>query len=289
MNSPSRLDPCSTSWLFKVATASVDPEGSDRWDAIWALHYRADRTVLETARALSFSLDRRARSVAADVLGQLGIPRRAFSDECFLILRDMLSREADPVVKPHVAWAVAHLDHRAGAGILAGLKNNPDPEVRWAVTYGLSQWWMGRERESVPTLIKLTRDPVAKIRDWATFGLGSQLETDSPEIRTALTVRLQDPDDATREEAMLGLAKRKDRRVIRYLIRELSKKSVAYLAIEAAGEFSDPRMLPGLLRIRERSARFPEWVRKDLFNAIHRCNSQRRRSRSISRRNSKRR
>jgi hypothetical protein len=40
--------------------------------------------------------------------------------------------------------------------------------------------------------------------------LNAQLNLDSPEIRAALIARLDDADDDTRGEAMIGMARRKD-------------------------------------------------------------------------------
>ena len=48
------------------------------------------------------------------------------------------------------------------------------------------------------------------LRDWATFGLGVQGSSDSFAIRDALLERLSDADQDVREEAMVGLGKRKN-------------------------------------------------------------------------------
>src|SRR5262249_16743405 len=50
------------------------------------------------------------------------------------------------------------------------------------------------------------------VRDWATFGLGQLIERDTPKLRAALLVRLEDPDEKTRIEAVRGLARRGGRR-----------------------------------------------------------------------------
>jgi HEAT repeat protein len=70
-------------------------------------------------------------------------------------------------------------------------------------------------------LIHLTKDSCEVVRDGATFGLGSLTDKDSAAICSALLARLDDPDDIVRGEALVGLARRQDDRVIKPLLREL--------------------------------------------------------------------
>ena len=86
------------------------------------------------------------------------------------------------------------------------------------------------------------------MRDWATFGLGSQIDPDTPEIREALARRLNDQDRDTRLEALVSLAKRKDDRVLKPLLAELSSdQDVAELALTAAEALADPALCQALL------------------------------------------
>ena len=63
-------------------------------------------------------------------------------------------------------------------------------------------------------MLKLTADTDEDVRDWAAFGIGVLGDIDSPEVRDALAACLQDANEEVREEAMVGLAKRKDQRVL---------------------------------------------------------------------------
>ncbi len=102
----------------------------------------------------------------------------------------------------------------------------------------------------------------------------SQIDTDTQEIRDALFARVEEGDDDDKEEirgeAFVGLARRGDKRVIEPLLRELMSDSVGSLAIEAAKEIADSRLLPALLSLKE-------WwdVDKELLDeAILACESE---------------
>ncbi len=87
---------------------------------------------------------------------------------------------------------------------------------------------------AVESLLALMQDSDADVRDWATFGLCVLGESDSAEIRDALLIRIGDTDENAREEAAIGLSKRKDQRVLIPLIAMLEQPSVPDRAIEAA-------------------------------------------------------
>ena len=67
---------------------------------------------------------------------------------------------------------------------------------------------------AIEALIPLTADSDADVRDWATFAIGTQSDADYPELREALVQRLDDKSSKVREEAIAGLAKRKDTRAV---------------------------------------------------------------------------
>jgi len=77
------------------------------------------------------------------------------------------------------------------------------------------------------------------------------VEVDTPGVRDALAERLDDPDDVTRDEAMVGLARRRDRRVIPALRAALASDSVSDLQIEAAALVGDPELYPQLVALQE--------------------------------------
>jgi HEAT repeat protein len=132
---------------------------------------------------------------------------------------------------------------------MAALKNHPDAGVRFGVVLGVS---CHEDDLAIQTLMELSADPDADVRNWATFGLGSQIDSDTPAIRASLVARLTDEDADTRGEALVGLARRQDQRMIEPLLKDLEDGYAGSLLVEAAAQIGDPRVYPALLWLRER-------------------------------------
>ena len=126
--------------------------------------------------------------------------------------------------------------------------DNPDAQVRYGVVFGLLEH---EDERAIAALIHLASDSDRDVRDWAVFGLGTQIEADSPDIRVALRNALGDGDYEIRGEALVGLAKRRDRGVIPELFNEWRDNEVSLLSIEAAQECGDPRLFHRLNGFRD--------------------------------------
>ncbi|HTJ40355.1 MAG TPA: HEAT repeat domain-containing protein [Dactylosporangium sp.] len=136
-----------------------------------------------------------------------------------------------------LADAVAWCYDDAALPLLLPLSRHPDAGVRRSVAQALpSVLGDADPTDTVRALIFLSADPDDDVRDWACFALGTQLsEVDDPVVRDALANRLDDPHDDTRCEALLGLARRRDTRVLPVLHERLSRDNVFSLEIDAAG------------------------------------------------------
>jgi HEAT repeat protein len=215
------------------------------------LHFRGNHEVFSAASKLCNSQNPRERELGTDILGQLGIPERTFPDETLEILLRLLEREQDTDVLSSIGIALGHLHDAKAISSLVQLKNHSSPSVRYGVVFGL----LGYEDElAINTLIELSSDQDDEVRNWATFGLGSQIESDTTAIREALYQRfLNENTEENYEiygEALVGLAKRKDSRILTRLIEELSSDYVGVLAVEAAEEFADSRLYPALMQLK---------------------------------------
>ncbi len=243
----SRNDPRRVEELISAALKAPDTDETTYWDAIEALHWRGNRDVLDQASPLCHSPCSVERRVGADILGQLGCPDRTFPEECCRILTGLLEIEQETSVVSAALVALSH--HRApdAIGLVSRFLHHADAVVRHAVVLAL----MGYETaNAIEPLRELTRDPDAHVRDWATFALGTQVDVDTPEVRQALVERLTDEDADARGEAFVGLARRRDRRLLLALQAELASDSVGTHSVEAASLIGDPSLYPFLIDLR---------------------------------------
>lgn len=148
---------------------------------------------------------------------------------------------------------------------------HPSSEIREAVAYSISG---SNTRKATNALIQLAQDNDPDVRNWATFALGSEFRSDSPQLRKALYARVKDSDHEIRNEAILGLATRKDPRAYRLIRRELSLPWVSVLAVEAAAELGDSRLYPALTKLS------PHWQENsDYRRAMKTCQPKKKRRR----------
>lgn len=251
-------DQLPTAALLRLALDERDEDHA--WTAVVALHHRGSSEVLAAARQLCQpTQSAHARRVGADILGQLGVPERSFPDECLEILLEAWAREPEEVVLHAIAVALGHLkDPRAIAPLARGATHQ-SARVRYGVVIGLLTH---TEDLAVRTLIQLSQDSDEAVRDWATFGLGTQIDLDTPALRDALAARLTDVDPTTRIEACKGLLKRQDERLVAALQRELSAPSDDTTLVEAlilAAEVADPSLYPAVRALPEREPLAP-WI-----------------------------
>jgi HEAT repeat protein len=246
-----RNNPSTTDELISLALTELDEDRA--WKAITTLHLRGTREVLDAAGQLCSSNFPKERKIGADILGQLGVPVRNFPAESVKALLAMMKTEKDEEALYSICIALGHIHDLTTVPVIAQFKSHPNAKIRYAIAYTLAGF---EDQLAITTLIDLSQDEDNIVRDWATFGLGTQISVDTPEIRNALLARLLDKDEVTRGEALKGLTRRKDQRVLKPLIKELERYHEAEYgnyALEAAEEFADDRLIPVLTRLREDS------------------------------------
>jgi HEAT repeat protein len=248
--------------LFSQALQG-DYDDDDAWHAIHALQSIGTREVFERSSALCTSDEPLKRARAADILGQLGKtsenPTPHFPEESFRALTGMLDAETDSLPLSSVVAALGHLGNPAAIPLILPFSYHPDPGVRFGLAFALGCF--ADDKRGVSTLLKLMTDKDGEVRDWATFGLGVLGDFDSPEIREALFRNLSDEDEDVQEEAMAGLAKRKDLRALSHLIAALEGDDPSSEAFDAAnfllGRTFDPIEDPAEC-LKELKLRFPD-------------------------------
>ena len=154
----------------------------------------------------------------------------------------MLQQETEVQPLSSAIHALGHLNNPTAISLLSPFQQHPAAEVRFALACALGSF--ANDPAAIQSLIALTIDTDDDVRDWAVFGLGNLGDGDSVEIRDALLSRLNDSNENVREEAIVGLARRKDQRVLPALIGALNQSGfddpeATMLTIEAANAMLD--------------------------------------------------
>jgi HEAT repeat protein len=230
------------------------------WRYVGQLQQLATDAVFKNAVALLAGAKTEDRSLAAYVLSQLGYERNEppFRDRSIRVLLTALETEKASEVLEALVVALSRLYARRAIPQLVRLAAHPAVEVRQAVAAEVihttqERGWGDERPDSRVTaaLLKLSRDSVGAVRDWACFSLGNS-ELDSPKLRDAFVERLRDRHVDTRVEAIAALARRNDRRAIEPLLEILGRRSwrlgtwVTSDLVTFAGRTRDQRFLPYL-------------------------------------------
>lgn len=245
-----RADPRSTDELISSALSEQDEDRA--WEAVSLLHLRGTRDVFDAASSLCRSDCIYEKTLGANILGQIGVPKRNFPRQSLPILHSILERETDLNLICSTCTALGHIGEDESIPHLARFADHRDHVIRLDVAMALGGF---NDELAIATLITLSSDTDGDVRDWSFCALGSMIETDTPAIREALFRGTADSDEDARGEALVGLARRKDERVVEPILRELAKgrDELNRFAIEAAEEIGVSRLLPALMRLKNDS------------------------------------
>jgi HEAT repeat protein len=256
----------STAELIAKAYQTDDSEAY--WHIIGEIHKRGGICEFNAAKNLTESTDAIEREIGAGILGQLGWSEKTFHEESVAILIQLLTDEAADVIAA-AACALGHRHHPQSIPYLVKLIGHDNPRVRLDVTFGLNGF---DDQQAVDALIQLSRDSDYDVRNWATFGLGSQCDIDTEDIRNALFERLSEQDPEIRGEALIGLAKRKDQRVKNAIMNELIGEFHGSWVLEATELMGDSDFCPLLRDLRTRIENEDDrYFLKHVDNAILAC------------------
>jgi hypothetical protein len=261
-------DPRSTEDLIRLAQES-EAEVADGayWEAMRILQHRLPHFI-DQMRNLGFGTNEKCRELTATILGQNSVKDKAFLSECTDLLLGMLINESSSGVIISIAQALGHLHDPRAVDSLVPLRVHPDAGVRHAVAFGLL-WY--EEPAAIRAMVELSSDPDRDVRNWATFGLG-QTDSDTPDLREALIHRLSEEDEEIRHEAIVGLARRSDVRVLPALKMDLDAgigmpMDAVENIIRSANSTPDSVWLPVLLRLKPTDV-----VEADMLErSIYRC------------------
>jgi hypothetical protein len=248
------------------------------WENIRELHSRCNEFVFKKSYQFAQSNSKKEKIIGIDVLAQLGAAKRPFEKETLQLFFELLAKETDPEVLMSILYGIGHNNYKTLGDnqieFLVFFAKHDDKFVRQGLVSALLRV---KNPVAIETLIFLMKDKVSSIRDWATFGIGTQLDKNTQKIRNALWERVNDKNQDTKLEAIVGLGKRKDIRVKEIIIRELLDGEFGTLLFEAIEEFNDKEFLPFLYQTLEKSKSDksinPIWL-EDLRNCINKLENQ---------------
>lgn len=225
-------------------------DSTSSWDAIFALRFRPEEETVRHCQRLFASRNWRKRSLAVNVICQLQFPdHREYAQD---IARELIQAALDDPQSEVVAAAAFATGHRECPKCLSRLielASDPDCELRFAATFGLGN---NQDVKAIPTMLALAKDADDDVRNWAMFGLGSLWDLDTPEVREALWLGYSDHVDEIRGEALVGLAKRRDKRVLELLPSALEAN--LNWNVELVEMLSEPEYQPELQKLADRSS-----------------------------------
>jgi HEAT repeat protein len=228
-----------------LASFEGDEDDERAWSAVVSLRQRDTEEVFQLAVAYCRSNSPKHRARALDVLAQMGAGKRPSErphfDESVEVAVAHLHDE-DPSVVYSAVWALAHLNDDRAITALIEMRGNADPYVRRAVACGMAN---SARPEAISTLVDLMQDEDDEVRNWSTFqlaqayvedGSGRLGTLDSDQIRDAFRKRLNDSFTDVREEAIWGLARRRDPMGLRLLLERLNSERCTQGDAMAAAE-----------------------------------------------------
>jgi HEAT repeat protein len=172
-----------------------DYDSGAPWEGVRALRMLGNRDGFDRAAAWCASQEPLRRARGADVLAQIGRTAEHhsnnFPDESFAVVSAMLTRETEALPLLAAIHALGHIGDPRAIRLVVQYRSHADADVRFAVACALGNF--ANDSLGAESLIQLTNDMDADVRDWATFGIGSLSKLDTPELREALVRNLDDP------------------------------------------------------------------------------------------------
>ena len=214
------------------------------WDDVSELRKRPNNDVFTKSFELAKSNDDLQKIIGLDILQQLGFEPRFNKKETLDLHFELLEVAQSNRVLVSIFHGIGHNNDELEDWQISKLvefKNQTNTEVKHALISALS----GIENlQAISALIEFTKQKEPSIRNWATFGIGTQIDTDNAEIRNALWNLVGDSDYDTKSEAIVGLAKRNDEKIKKVILAELQSDSFGTLLFDAILALGDDDYLP---------------------------------------------
>lgn len=188
------------------------------------------------------------RAIGANILGQIANISIHEVNTAFDLLNELAMNDKSASVRSSAICSMAHrYNHNNNfvvrlINLCFRMVNDKSVYVRQGIAFALSQV---KDDSTISLLITLCKDTHDTVKNWAAFAVNCN-EYDTEELRNCFVAMLSSKDPEVKREAIIGLGRWKDQRVIPMLVYELSQETVYDDFIEAAGNIGDKLFLPSL-------------------------------------------
>jgi HEAT repeat protein len=240
-------------------------EEDDYWENIRELRTRPSNNVYEKSYELATSKNLNHKSVGILILAQLGFNPRFNESKTISLFFNLLDSNQENEILENILYSIGHNNSnltQEQINILSKFYNHEVIKVREALVSTLLA-----VNNPIEVLIHLSQDSEDQIRDWATFGIGSQLDNTSPEILEALWKRTKDSNDEVRAEAIVGLVNRKVPEVKKIILNILMSGNFGTLEMETIQDLEDKDYLP-LLKMNFEKYKEDKGISEDWLSAL---------------------
>jgi hypothetical protein len=147
-----------------------------RWDNISVLRSRPTKELFSKCVDLATSKKNKNRILGIDILAQFGTTPKPFLNRTLELYFDLLDREKNSEVLMSLLYAIGHNNEKLNKAQIGKLCSFADTKNN-LVKEGLVSALLGIDNSNaIETLIKLSSHKLSHIRNWATFGIGTQIE-----------------------------------------------------------------------------------------------------------------
>lgn len=190
------------------------------WENIHELRMRPSDLLFNRCLQLISSQNEKEKRVGIDILAQLGSGHRPYLKETLALYFNLLENEQDELILNQVLFGIGHNNENLTAKQIE--KICAIYQIGSSLVYEGLIFALGfiDTPKTIDILIQLSEGRKGSHRDWATFFL-AESKKNNKKIRQALWNRVGDRHYNTRLEAIMGLAKRKDQRVIEIIKQEI--------------------------------------------------------------------
>lgn len=243
------------------------------WDNIRIVRSRPTHTIFTKCIDLTMSPIPKKRMIGVDILAQLGSSVRPFHKQSVKHFFAMLAQERNIKVLTSLLYAIGHNNenlNKTQVEKVSDFKKQTNVQLRQSVVYALLSV---DHNKAIDTLIYLSNDNIASIRNWATFGIGTQIDTTNNKIIVALWNRVDDTHKETQLEAIVGLAKRQDDRIKKVITDILNQGEADSLIFDAVCVLADTTLIP-VLKKQLKHAKLDKTVNVEWISKLKSCISE---------------